>query len=64
MEEYADLEGALRSCTKHLLGPRELRIQSGMIAWVRAVKRDSALATVQNYRPPTPAIISIVGAPA
>ncbi|CAM9988729.1 unnamed protein product [Scytosiphon promiscuus] len=29
MEEYADLEAALRSCTKYLLGPRELRIQSG-----------------------------------
>lgn len=32
MKEYADLEGALRACTKNLLGPRELRIQSGK--WV------------------------------
>eukprot|EP00903_Cladosiphon_okamuranus_P011263 g10621.t1 len=29
MEEYADLEDALRACTKFLLGPRELRVQSG-----------------------------------
>ncbi|CAM9586390.1 unnamed protein product [Ectocarpus sp. 4 AP-2014] len=29
MEEYAALEDALLACTKYLLGPRELRIQSG-----------------------------------
>ncbi|CAM9483729.1 unnamed protein product, partial [Pylaiella littoralis] len=29
MEEHADLEDALRACTKYLLGPRELRVQSG-----------------------------------
>ncbi|CBJ49250.1 hypothetical protein Esi_0253_0017 [Ectocarpus siliculosus] len=29
MEEYAELEDALLACTKYLLGPRELRIQSG-----------------------------------
>lgn len=30
MGEYADLEEALRACTRSLLGPREVRLQSGV----------------------------------
>ena len=41
MGEYADLEVALRVCTKFLLGPRELRLQSGESGRTCAAGKDS-----------------------